>query len=364
MDIYDIPYDIIKKFLDDNNVKYSDYKTKKKAYELAFDLINNSATIHKHKIIIEWMKAYNVINNNIDIYTEKELLSLSHNELKKLAESLGMKTTNINSIRNILSYLHKYTKNSNLDFASHRDLFKRLILNSDLDTIMNLIEANKNTKYEKEFEELILQLQPEFLNEYINNFWEIQHMYYIEERIRPYFLYLLYTGNLKLLEGAIRVLRSPIENEIDSDYGNDVYAKLGYDILSDYFYFSDNKITNFDQNLMINYLSLIPKNFNYKNFDIITKHILEDWPDTNNIIKVLLLIFRAAMKLKNDIIIHRIINLIPIYLKLSDIIYNPRNLINQYQLIDYKLLNTFNKEFDYIIPKKGNSEYRKNLFKK
>lgn len=103
-DIHDISYDDIVFFLNKNNIEIP--YDKDEAYVLVRYLIENKDMIFEPVSIVEWMMAYNLLRRKIKLptYTIAQIKLMNHNDLKKLANLLSMKTTNINHIINILCW--------------------------------------------------------------------------------------------------------------------------------------------------------------------------------------------------------------------------------------------------------------------
>lgn len=118
-------------------------------YDVAFNLMNDKNTKYQGvpNSIIEWMLAYNALQNNVNIqeYTNSQLNKLNKKQINWLSNILNIKTSNLEIVRNILSYMHKITIN-NLRFEDYDDLYINLLINSDYDTILNLIIAKPNLK--------------------------------------------------------------------------------------------------------------------------------------------------------------------------------------------------------------------------
>jgi len=104
--IYDIPHKDIVEFLLANNKNFEDEND---AYNKSLELLKDKKTVGHNTSIIEWMIAYNLLIKQAYIpnYTTYEINKLSQNEINQLAKKLGMKSNNIENIKNILRYLHK-----------------------------------------------------------------------------------------------------------------------------------------------------------------------------------------------------------------------------------------------------------------
>jgi hypothetical protein len=149
-DINDIPLSDIKIFLAINGKDVKDVKNITTLYNVAFELMQDPTTSYKNVpiSIIQWMKAYNLILNKIDIptYTLNEIEQLDTKELSELAKLLTMKTTNINSVINILIYMDKLYDDdiilNNMIFP--KEVAKNILSNMDYATTYNVLSASKN----------------------------------------------------------------------------------------------------------------------------------------------------------------------------------------------------------------------------
>ena len=105
--IYDIPYKDIEIFLRANGKKLT--KNKDDDYENAFILLKNKNSKGHTIKIIEWMKAYNLFINNVNIpsYSIYEIDNMTSTEINSLAKKLTMKGNDRDNIKNILRYLNK-----------------------------------------------------------------------------------------------------------------------------------------------------------------------------------------------------------------------------------------------------------------
>lgn len=164
-DIHDINLDHVHKFLIINKIPTQNLSNDE-LYERAFWAMKNEdgKTTYKNvdTSILEWVLAYNILHGkkkpNIKKYSRTEIERLSNTELKKLAESLGMNSTNIESVIHILQYLDKYE--AELKFGETADLFESLILNQELKEVISLFKTNK-----KLFRPIIIKLLPEIIKE-------------------------------------------------------------------------------------------------------------------------------------------------------------------------------------------------------
>lgn len=107
--IYDIPIYDIKLFLIENRI--GSPKDENKAYDEAFKLMGKLNTSFNNVpiSISEWILAHNVITKNTDVptYSLNDLEEMNNQELSRLSKLLGMKSTNLKNIINILRYAGK-----------------------------------------------------------------------------------------------------------------------------------------------------------------------------------------------------------------------------------------------------------------
>jgi len=131
-DIYDIPLEEIKIFLLANNENFED---KNDAYNKASILLKDKKAKGHTTSIIEWMIAYNLIQNNVNIpeYKINEIDDMSQEDIDKLSKILTMKGNNPKNIKNILRYLHKLDENKLLPLTE--PLEKYMIYNYKSDEV-------------------------------------------------------------------------------------------------------------------------------------------------------------------------------------------------------------------------------------
>ena len=142
-DITDLPIENVEKFLIDNGIENED-----DAYNVAYDLImeNKPNTIYNQISIIEWLYAWNSLDENIDIpnYTEEEIINLSTNDIQKLADLLNLRVPDKDHIINILKYAHKL--NFRVGFTESTETDRLIIENSDLHSLKELYSTNQYIK--------------------------------------------------------------------------------------------------------------------------------------------------------------------------------------------------------------------------
>lgn len=159
--IEDVDINDIKAFLLINGFNITDNK---KAYEKAFNLMKNQKTIYDNVplSIIEWMMAHNlvILKKEIHLYNENEIKNLSDRDRRELANLLGMKTSNIDNIINILKYLHKLIDFSNLPNDTILDIIK----NMDINNILSFCNTNKRINkicHEEDLKSIVISKIPD-----------------------------------------------------------------------------------------------------------------------------------------------------------------------------------------------------------
>jgi len=160
--IRDIPYEDIKVFLNANDETFG-YKNE--AYDLAFALLNNPKSKGHTTSIIEWIMAYNLLQNNvkIPIYSIYDIDNMPQEEINDLAKLLKMKRNNRENIKNILRYLHKLDEKiiinpdiSSLIFPMLNQLEIKELQNLALaelryNNVINLLKTHRNKKLIRSF---------------------------------------------------------------------------------------------------------------------------------------------------------------------------------------------------------------------
>lgn len=148
--INDIPNEDIEKFLDANNLKIP--MNRDDAYDIAFKLFKSRNSVGHTKSIIEWMKAYNLIKNKVNIknYTLADLNNMNQNQLDNLAKTLTMNGNNLESIKQILRYLHKLDETVHFGTTSvlgvaGKNVYDLMLQNMDVKSL-NRMDVNKYSK--------------------------------------------------------------------------------------------------------------------------------------------------------------------------------------------------------------------------
>ena len=150
--IYEVPYCDIVEFLERNN-KYIP-EDNNKVYDIAFELLKDKKSKGHTVSLIEWMKAYNLLSNNVEIpiYNINKIKKMKTYEIDDLAKLLKMKGNNVNNIINILRYLHKLDEtpekvpvNKTLKNVTAGKQFKNVLINKyDNDKIIDIILKSDN----------------------------------------------------------------------------------------------------------------------------------------------------------------------------------------------------------------------------
>ena len=149
------------------------------AYDKAFNLLKDKKAKGHTISIIEWMIAYNLLTNNVDIpyYSINDIDNMSQNDINKLAKLLTMNGNNRSNIKNILRYLHKLEEVTfllpevqdiilnNLTLLELRDI---KINNINAYDVIDLLKNHRNKKIIREFiyDNLSIILSYNFLNDY------------------------------------------------------------------------------------------------------------------------------------------------------------------------------------------------------
>ena len=158
--IRDIPLEDIKNFLSENKVGIP--KNIDNAYKTAFDLMKIGQAKFYPDNIITWVMAYNLIKSkkNIPMYNKSTVISLSKQDVDKLASSLGMKSDNMDAILSILTYVNKLN-----DDTINRGLLPSLEIKMlevmNLETLLKTFKTNKQA-----FRPLVYKALPEIINNY------------------------------------------------------------------------------------------------------------------------------------------------------------------------------------------------------
>lgn len=110
--ITDIPLSELEAFLRLNRVKPP--RSDADIYQSAWDLILSGEANYPANIV-EWMMAYEVDRKKTKIpgYSRAEIHNLSKDDLRKLANLLDMRTTDVNHMIGIMYYLHKLHEPTN-----------------------------------------------------------------------------------------------------------------------------------------------------------------------------------------------------------------------------------------------------------
>ena len=138
--IRDIDVNDLKLFLRVNDINLNNNE---EIYEKAMGLMKSRRTKYAGvpDSIIEWMMAHNLIklNTKIPAYTKNQIKNMMEEERRELADLLGMKTSNVDKIINILNYMHKLIILSELP----EDPILDIISNMNINDIMNFCNSDK-----------------------------------------------------------------------------------------------------------------------------------------------------------------------------------------------------------------------------
>jgi len=281
--IRDIPFEDIKSFLSDNKVGIP--KNIDNAYKTAFDLMQSGSAKFYPDNVITWIMAYNLIKSkkHIPMYNKSVVISLSKQDVDRLASSLGMKSDNMDAILNILTYLHKLN-----DDTINRGLLPtleiRMLEIMDLETLLKTFKTNKQA-----FRPLVYKALPEI----INNYYYQEDLPKNTNRRLDYYGLDQFTSDLfDLKEYAL------VKKIIELSYPKeDIYAGLVYNSLD-------------DQEQLEIYFKIAPENYdwNMSGFDEAFEHNMEglasDGADFNEYFSV---VFNAAINTKNQYVLKYLI---------------------------------------------------------
>jgi hypothetical protein len=147
--IYHIPFEDIKIFLKANN---KSFKNNTDAYNITLKLLKNKNIIGHTVKIVEWMIAYNLLINKINIpkYNIYEIDFASKDEINELSNSLNIKENNINTLKYILRCVGKLEERiaflpeiNNVIIEKYQKLFELDILSSNLCDIIKIFKDNR-----------------------------------------------------------------------------------------------------------------------------------------------------------------------------------------------------------------------------
>ena len=227
--IRDLSIGDVKKFVNNKTLNNDEI------YAKAFNMMADKSTSYKNVSIniVEWMMAYNVLkrNPNFKMYHIEDVRKLKTLRREKLAKSLGL-TRNYyyynNTIINILRYMHKLE--GELKFEENLDLYKPLLLNSDLNGVVDLLKAKPSLK------NLILNILPEILkNNFDNN---LDDTFYFSEK--DFLKDLFELKEFEMLEKSILIYK-----DLDESFD-------GYYVLFNSF---------FHEKMLDKYFKMLPKGY-------------------------------------------------------------------------------------------------------
>jgi hypothetical protein len=281
--IRDIPLEDIKTFLSENKIGVP--KNIDNAYKTAFDLIQSGKAKFYPDNVVTWIMAYNLIKSkkNIPMYNKSIVISLSKQDVEKLAKSLGMKSDNMDAILSILTYLHKLN-----DDTINRGLLPTLEIKMlevmDLETLLKTFKTNKQA-----FRPLLYQALPEIIDNY---YYQENLPKNVNRKLDYYDLYQFTDDLFDLKEYTLvkRILQLTYPK--DDIYGGLVYGAL------------------YDQEELEAYFKMAPENYdwNMHGFDEAFEHNMEgiasDGADFNEYFSVA---FNAAINTKNQYVLKYLI---------------------------------------------------------
>ena len=204
--IQDVDLEAITILLSTNNIEIPEKRSE--IYDKAFSLMNKKSTSYEKVPIsvIEWMLAYNALKNNLidKSYHIRDLRKSSKTDQNALAKRLGMKGNNIENIINILRYMHKLE--GELKFEENLDLYKPLILNSELSTVIDLLKSKRSLR------PLVLELLPEIIKKDYDIYGFLDH-----DSAYNFIGKLIDTKDANLVKKAINVYHD-LDEEFDPYY--------------------------------------------------------------------------------------------------------------------------------------------------
>lgn len=249
--ISDLKINDLRKFLQENRIYGINVASD--IYDAAFDLMKKKDTSYDDVdiSIIEWMLAYNVLQQKIDIpsYTKNQIKNLNQKDYDNLAKSLGLTKNNMDNVVSILKFMHKL-KESELDFEIAPDLYRTLLLQSDdLQTITKLIKAKPS---------LVSQI-PELFNQILINNKNLYEDYFDLRYLRYH-----YYATSDFIRSLIQLKRFGIVEKLLPIISED--DQRNYFNLFELF-------TN--ENFLRKYFKYFPENFDEKYFLIDVYRVLD-----------------------------------------------------------------------------------------
>jgi hypothetical protein len=138
MDVHDISYKVVVKFLDDPDLIYND-----DYYDILLDIILSGEIEYAPNEIVNWIIAYNNLNNkNIKIIKLSDIL-LDKIDLDELYDIFEVDTKD--DIIQILFYLHKLNNDLTIFNNLPDEILRYILLNLDLDSLLLWFKTNKST---------------------------------------------------------------------------------------------------------------------------------------------------------------------------------------------------------------------------
>lgn len=140
MEINDIPYKVVIKFLEEY---YSEELSDDNYHDVLLDLILSGEIESAPNEIVNWMIAYNNRNNkNIKTYKMYDIL-FDRIDIFELYQIFNVYTKE--DVLQILSYLHKLDDDLYIFNNLPPEILERILLDLDVDSLLLLFEINKST---------------------------------------------------------------------------------------------------------------------------------------------------------------------------------------------------------------------------
>lgn len=143
MDVYDIPEDIARKFLDDEypDLSYNDANL----YDVLLDLILSGNIEYSPNEITNWIISYNN-RNNADIKTVRiSDILLDKVDLQELYQIFNVNTKE--DLIQILSYLHKLDDDLTIFNSLPVEILKKILIDVDIDSLLLWFKLNTYLNY-------------------------------------------------------------------------------------------------------------------------------------------------------------------------------------------------------------------------
>lgn len=227
--ITNIPIKVIESFLKSNGVKIP--INDKEIYQVAYNLIINQSDYYYPDIIIDWIIAHNLYNENrkIRTYSRGEIDVMSEKEVTKLAEKLEIfESPNLKqSIINVLKFLKKLETriiNPDIDsliFQTLDELEQQKILNSDYKGIIEIFQKNKGLR------KFIYDNLNKIIEKNSLNFKDLTYIKHIRPLIN-FIIKLMKIKEIALVKEILKIISKLLTNE---NIRSDIIPSLSFRII-------------------------------------------------------------------------------------------------------------------------------------